>query len=61
LKTWKEKVIVGTDSIMQDLFEFPHENARLKAIHAQGESQQFKIGLPFAFAKLSQQNSFEII
>ncbi len=36
-------------------------NAVLEAVHSQGQTQQFKIGLPFALVKLSQQNSFEII
>jgi hypothetical protein len=43
------------------LLELAHENAKLEAIHAHGESQQLKIGLPLAFAKCPNRNSFKII
>jgi hypothetical protein len=45
----------------KELFQFSQENARLEAIHSQGETQQIKIRLPLTLAKLSQKNFFEII
>ncbi len=44
----------------EELFQVAHENAGLDAIHSQGHTQQFKIGLPLTLAKLPQQNSLEI-
>ncbi len=59
-KHGKKKVVVRTNSIGQKLLQFAHEIARLRPSMPR-MSQQFKIGLSLAFAKLSQQNSFEII
>jgi hypothetical protein len=39
----------------------PGENAVLDAIHSQRHTQQVKIRLPLALAKLPLQNSLEII
>jgi hypothetical protein len=43
------------------LFEFPHENAGLEALHVHGESKQLEVRLPLAFSKLSKQNSCQKI
>jgi thioredoxin reductase len=60
-KHGKKKIVVGVDSMRAELLKFALENARLEAIHALGESHQFKIGLLFAFVKFPPQNGFEII
>jgi hypothetical protein len=52
----KKKVIVRANSVRQELLEFVHEDARFEGIHAQGELQQFQIGLPLALAKICPQN-----
>ncbi len=41
------------------LFEFPHENAGLEALHVHGEPKQFEVRLRFALSKLPEQNSFQ--
>jgi hypothetical protein len=41
------------------LFELSHENAGLETLHFHGESKQFKIRLPLAFAKLPSKTSFK--
>jgi hypothetical protein len=43
------------------LFEFPHESARLKALHFHEETKQVKIRLPLTFSKLPKQHLFQII
>jgi hypothetical protein len=43
------------------LFEFPHENAGLEALHVHGEAKQFEVRLPLAFPELPEQNSFQKI
>ncbi len=43
------------------LFEFPHKNAGLEALHVHGEPKQFKIRLPHVLSKLPEQNSFQKI
>jgi hypothetical protein len=59
-KHGKKKVVVRTNSFGQELLQFAHKIARLRPSMPR-MSQQFKIGLSLAFAKLSQQNGFEII
>jgi hypothetical protein len=41
------------------LFELPHENAGLEALHFHGEAEQFKIRLPFAPSERPKQSIFE--
>jgi hypothetical protein len=43
------------------LFEFPHENAGLEALHVHGEAKQFEVRLPLALSELPEQNSFQKI
>jgi hypothetical protein len=43
------------------LFELPHENAGLEALHFHGEAEQFKIRLPFALSELPKQSIFQAI
>ncbi len=43
------------------LLELPHEDAGLEALHLHGESEQLKIGLPFALSELPKQNFFQKI
>ncbi len=56
-----EKICVWRNSRRQVLFEFPHENAGLEALHVHGEPKQFEIRLPFALSKLPKQNCFQKI
>jgi hypothetical protein len=56
-----KKIVVGADTVRKMLLEFPHEDAGLEALHLHGESEQLKIGLPFALPKLSKQNLFQKI
>jgi hypothetical protein len=41
------------------LLEFPHENARLEALHLHRELEQLKIGLPFVFPHCRSKTSFK--
>jgi hypothetical protein len=43
------------------LFEFPHENAGLEALHFHGETKQVKVRLPFALSELPKQHIFQMI
>jgi hypothetical protein len=56
-----EKICVWRNSRRQVLFEFPHENAGLEALHVHGEPKQFEVRLPLALSKLPEQNSFQEI
>jgi hypothetical protein len=63
---WNEKhcekqIIIRANPVQKGLFEFALENARFEVFHFQRETKQFKVRLPFALAKLPQQNSFELI
>jgi hypothetical protein len=44
----------------EGLLELAYENARLEALHVYWEAKQLKVRLSLAFAKLPQQNSFEV-
>ncbi len=56
-----EKVCIWRNSRRQVLFELPHENTGLEALHVHGEPKQFKIRLPLALSKLPEPNSFQKI
>jgi hypothetical protein len=56
-----KKICVFRNSRRQVLFEFPHKNARLEALHVHGEPKQFKIRLSFVLSILPEQNCFQKI
>jgi hypothetical protein len=58
-KHGQEKICVWRNSRREVLFEFPHENAGLEALHVHGEPKQFKIRLPLALSKLLSKTSFK--
>jgi hypothetical protein len=60
-KHCEKKIVVWDDTVRKMLLEFPHEDAGLEALHLHGESEQLKIGLPFALSKLPKQNCFQKI
>jgi hypothetical protein len=43
------------------LLKFPHESARLEALHFHGETKQIKIRLPFTLSELQEQQLFQMI
>jgi hypothetical protein len=43
------------------LFEFPHESARLEALHFHEETKHVKIRLPLTLSKLPEQHFFQMI
>jgi hypothetical protein len=46
----QKEVCVWRYSWREMLFEFPHENAGLEALHFHGETKQFKVRLPLALS-----------
>ncbi len=60
-KHGQEEICVWRNSRRQVLFECPHENAGLEALHVHGEPKQFEIRLPLALSKLPEQNFFQKI
>ncbi len=61
IKNIAKKNVVWADTLRKMLLELPHEGAGLEALHLHGESEQLKIGLPFALSKLPKQNFFQEI
>ncbi len=60
-KHCQEEICVRRNARRQVLFELPHENTWLEALHFHGEAEQFKVGLPFALSKLSKQSTFQTV
>jgi hypothetical protein len=60
-KHCKKKIVVWADTARKILLKLPHEDTGLEALHLHDESEQLKIGLPFALSELPKPNFFQKI
>jgi hypothetical protein len=60
-KMARKRSVVRVHSWKEVLFELPHENTGLEALHFHGEAKQFKIWLPFALFELPKQSILQTI
>jgi hypothetical protein len=57
----QEKIQVRGNSWREMLFELPHENGGLEALHFHEEAEQFEIRLPLALSELSRQSFYQAV